>query len=258
MLSAAQETTPPPISPLPWVDRLDRALAVARRGEDPEGVHQVRVATRRLVTWLDLHGLRALRDDLQRLRRSVSAHRDLDVLLERDLPSELERWARDRRQAVDPALQEALAAPFIPALLAALQLLPPLPWVRARRAVGPLCGRALRRGRALDATWPEPEALHDLRRAVRPVRYALEWMSVPTDAVKPLQEALGCLNDAAVAQGLILEWGGDAPELSLALRAERARYLEEARAAWTTAAPVLREQAVRSMTQTTVESSSWT
>jgi CHAD domain-containing protein len=49
-----------------WVAHLPLALS----GEDPEGVHQVRVAGRRLRAYLDLLGFRVLKDDLV----SKSAH----------------------------------------------------------------------------------------------------------------------------------------------------------------------------------------
>src|SRR5262245_54899902 len=49
----------------PWLERLAAAIEVAAKGDDPEGVHQVRVAAGRLVVWLRLGARRALIDDLR-------------------------------------------------------------------------------------------------------------------------------------------------------------------------------------------------
>src|SRR5262249_48222137 len=63
-----------------------------REGNDPEGVHDMRVATRRLRTTLHLleeiplfsrKHLRLLRRGLRSLARRLGAVRDLDILLER-------------------------------------------------------------------------------------------------------------------------------------------------------------------------------
>src|SRR5262249_8136757 len=72
--------------------RLRASEPIALEGKDPAGVHDMRVATRRLRTTLHLlqeiplfsrQRLYALRRGLQRLARRLGAVRDLDVLLER-------------------------------------------------------------------------------------------------------------------------------------------------------------------------------
>ena len=68
-------------------DRLDAELPRARAGTDPEGVHQARVATRRLrsdlrtfAPMLDEEWRVAARADLKVLADALGAVRDLDVL----------------------------------------------------------------------------------------------------------------------------------------------------------------------------------
>ena len=63
------------------------------------------------------------------------------------------------------------------------------------------------------------EALHDIRKHAKRLRYAIEFFS-PLFPAKPvrrylsrlerLQEALGAVNDTAVAAGLMAQLGGDA------------------------------------------------
>ncbi|HEV3463393.1 MAG TPA: CHAD domain-containing protein [Actinomycetota bacterium] len=87
--------------------RLFRHEAGVRTGEDPEAVHQARVATRRIRSTLrtfsrllDEEWTDQLRDDLKWLADLLGAVRDTDVLLERfaghlaDLPAEDEKAGR--------------------------------------------------------------------------------------------------------------------------------------------------------------------
>ncbi|HEU4743256.1 MAG TPA: CHAD domain-containing protein, partial [Meiothermus sp.] len=59
------------IAPTRWLLHLENHLPVARKGADPEGVHQVRVAGRRLRVWLELGGYQVLHDDLRWLVRGA-------------------------------------------------------------------------------------------------------------------------------------------------------------------------------------------
>src|SRR4029453_4592502 len=70
--------------------RLFRHEAGVRIGEDPEAVHQARVATRRIrstlrtfSSLLDEEGTARLRDDLKWRANLLGEVRDTDVLLER-------------------------------------------------------------------------------------------------------------------------------------------------------------------------------
>lgn len=204
----------------------------ARWRDLPEDVHQIRVATRRLITWLDLAGQRMLRDDLRRLRRAVEARRALQVLLERPLPPPVEAWARAQLVEGRGPLQEVLAAPAIPALITALALVPPLRLGSARRELSRRARQMLRRGKVLRQDSPRPAALHRLRVDVRAMRYGLEWISASPGPLLAMQEALGAHQDDHEAEQTLDHLGVDAPELRARLQADRAASLESARALW--------------------------
>lgn len=88
------------------LDRLQTLEPGARRGDDPEFLHQYRIAIRKtravLETLYQLTGDKALKKPVRQLKqhaRSTSALRDLDVFL-----GTLEQWSGD------PAFAEAIAA----------------------------------------------------------------------------------------------------------------------------------------------------
>ena len=208
-----------------------------RLGEDPEAVHQARVATRRLRS--DLRTLRpllnqetvhTLRDELKWLGAALGKVRDADVLLERlhadvatlddaDRPGGnvlVKRLERERDQARSE-LQNALATERYVALLDSLVAFgtsPPTTEDRdrpARKALPRLAARPwrrLRRGVANLSKWPSDDELHQLRIRVKHVRYAAE-LAAPVVGKTPgrfarrlaaLQDELGELHDAAVAE----------------------------------------------------------
>lgn len=208
-----------PKGPAPLVAHLRRHLSLALSGADPEGVHQVRVAGRRLGVYLHLLGLRVLRDDLRRLVRAAGRVRDLEVALERPLPAGFRAHLEAERQRAREALLPLLRSPWLEALLRALEALPPLKGERGRKRLARLEKRLSARLRAL-AQDPTPEALHAYRRALRRVRYAKELLGLPAKREKALQEALGAFNDAYVLEGLLRAYleGREDPEAR--------RYLE--------------------------------
>jgi CHAD domain-containing protein len=191
------------ISLLPALEALRRHLPAALDGHTPEGLHQVRVAARRLGAWCQLAGLRVLGADLRWLRRAAGAVRDLDVLLGLELPAGVRRWLEEERAAARAQLLPRLEGPRCAALLEALANLPPLTPATARTRLARLERRvARRRARVLgeprgDArTAPGArESLHSLRRALRQLRYAREWLGLPTGDLSPWQQRLGELND---------------------------------------------------------------
>ena len=190
-----------------WVRRLRSAILVARRGEDPEGVHQVRVACRRLTAWLDLGGRRVGRDDLKWLRDAAGPVRDLDVLLERDVPPAMKRWLEREWKKQRPALEKALDDPRALATVRLFENMGPL---RSDELdMKSLLDKADKALGAVDEKAAHPEELHVVRRKLRPIRYALEWQKKDAKPIVEAQEALGALSDAVILHRMTVEWGKD-------------------------------------------------
>ncbi len=156
----------------PWLQHLRQHLPIARAGQDPEGVHQVRVAGRRLRVWLRLAGMRTLDDDLAWLVRSAGEVRDLEVLLQTEFPQAFREWAQSRLNTAREKLLPVLESKRLEGLLQALSLLPPLGIADAEPRLGRFFAQVERRA----ALWSQEErfdVLHALRRALRRLRYAL-------------------------------------------------------------------------------------
>jgi CHAD domain-containing protein len=221
------------------VARLIRHDPVVRLDVDPEGVHQARVATRRLRS--DLRTFRplldegwalALRDELGWLAEILGRVRDRDVLLERlrrraeGLPPAHERdtsrilaaLEQDRDTAYAELLETLRGERYValldrlvdaarePAFLAegeapAAEAVPPLlrrPWRSLARSVKKVSAAAA------------DEELHAIRIRTKRVRYAAEAVAPVVGkparsfaaAAAQLQDVLGDLNDAVVAE----EW----------------------------------------------------
>jgi CHAD domain-containing protein len=222
------------LSAVEAVERLSAALPVALEGRDPEGVHQLRVACARLATWLHLARVHVLRDDLRWLRKQASAVRDLDVLLGADPPQEVSMYLHVERERARRELERTLDDPRMHAMLAAFALLPAVPRERARERELDLLRRAEKRGeRAMRANAPI-EDLHALRRAVRRLRYAREWLGQPVKALKEMQDTLGELNDCATQLRLIAECPPSAPRDAMSARLETAlaKAREQTRERW--------------------------
>jgi len=179
----------------PWLNHLEEYLPIARTGHDPEGVHQMRVALRRLRVWLELAGNRVLEDDLAWLVRGAGQVRDLEVLLQDpSLPKPFQDWARNRLEEARAEFLPMLDSPRLPGLLVALSVMPPLVKKEAERELLRFGEGVRRRG----VQWQQQggfEALHALRRALRKLRYGLEWLERDSDAIKELQEVLGRVGD---------------------------------------------------------------
>ena len=258
--------------------RLIRHDPVVRLDTDPEGVHQARVATRRLRS--DLRTFRplvdeawssALRDELGWLADLLGDVRDGDVLLERlrhrvaELPDaderdsatavlatlELERNAahstllealRSGRYlrllddlvaaANAPSLRESASGPasdFVPELVRR-------PWHKLEKRAGKL------------GDSPSDEELHAVRIRTKRVRYAAEAaepiVGKPArafaKAAERLQDVLGELNDAVVAEHWLAKWGRHGRSLEELRGAEALAERERAaarlhRGSWATA-----------------------
>ena len=211
------------IAPQPWIEALARHAFDARERPDPESVHQLRVCAGRLSVWLRLARTRALRDDLAWLRRSAARVRDLDVLLERHGRESWTEVYALQRPALVQELMSALASQRCAGLLQALAFLPELEKLRAEERLPQLRERVREAAHsALSPAEPELEELHRLRKCVRRLRYALEWLGRDSSAAKGLQDALGDLRDTALA----LRCASAAPGASLEARAALERELQ--------------------------------
>jgi len=229
---------------------LDRELRAARAGK-VEGVHQLRVAIRRLRTALTLfecalprRTAQALERELGELGRAVGPVRDLDVLAlavgrhGRKIDPAFEpavatirRHVRDHRTSAHALLASTLDAPRTRRMTARLRALArqrggdvtPTGAVAAG-LVRPLVRELGRAGRK-SHTDPSPEALHKLRIRAKHLRYALEALDglggKATRALArrqaELQHVLGDQRDALTQRAWLLDevpaFAGDAEAL---------------------------------------------
>jgi CHAD domain-containing protein len=218
------------------VAQLLSQLPVARLGRDVEGVHQARVAVRRLRSdlrtfkpLLDRSWIAGVQGDLRALAAALGAIRDTDVLLPRlrrtvERHPEVESEAAERvlrlleeeRRAARVALLDLLGEESTYTLLDELVRVAADP-PTAPQADDPASDRlpplVRKRWRDLDraarALGPKPEvaALHDVRILAKRARYAAEAVAPAfgpdarrfTNAMARIQDLLGELNDAAVA-----------------------------------------------------------
>lgn len=214
--------------------------AAARSFEDPEGVHQMRVASRRVRSALDTAGdlfkgkrHRAVRKGMRRLTRALGGVRDGDVLLmglqrlrgdagtgthpgiDR-LMARSERDRDEKRERLLSTLDELGADGFREASLDA--------FAKSRKGKGIAkvrrrdARRMVRRHiqEFLDhaASLPpeeDSEALHELRIATKRLRYALQLLRKPLmpesdpliAALTEMQDQLGQIHDLDVLTGLV-------------------------------------------------------
>lgn len=206
----------------PWLEALERALKSVRQMDSPEGAHDFRVAIARLRVWLTLGGWHLLDADLKRLRDSAAKLRNFDAQLQEQQPPErlARRWRRERereRRAFLEQLQEAPTGPII-------EVLRELPAVRrkdAKKVVTRLAKKALADGPRAATV----KQLHRLRRDLRKLRYAREWLAHDASSLSKAQDAAGTVVDAKIALQLS---GGDGEQ---AFRSRKRNELHLARAA---------------------------
>jgi CHAD domain-containing protein len=214
---------------------------------DTEFLHDLRVAVRRTrALQRELRGVFApepltrFREGFRRLQEVTGPTRDLDVYLlgfdrfREVLPGNLggdldplaEVLADERRRAqrkMSRALCSDRAATLLADWSAYLEELVQSPVddrPDARTPIGELAGariqkvyrQMVKRGRALEDASPA-EALHDLRKQGKELRYLLEFFAVlyPDDVVRPmvkrlksLQDVLGSFQDSEVQAGMLL------------------------------------------------------
>jgi CHAD domain-containing protein len=216
----------------------------AWEGVHPEGVHQMRVATRRTLAALETFTdalpaaeRQSLEAGLRWLAGRLGAVRDLDVHLAHldrydDVVRPSQRIALDRYrsyvearhrqarcellEALDGDAYLALVADFRQLLAAARQ---PEHAVAVRiddavrTALPPLINAVIRRGRAIDDD-VSARKLHRLRKRVKRLRYPLEFLGDVYDGelaqlqkrLRRLQQHLGIHQDAVVARAELADY----------------------------------------------------
>ena len=199
--------------------------AVVLKSRRPEGIHQTRVALRRLRAAFGLFrdavggpAVRALAAEAKWLAGECSAARDLQVFLTEtvhDVPPLVRRVANRVAEIHLRHARAALSGARFAAFDRGLQAFaarPPVATAQSRldafgRAVlDARHAKALRRGRKLKKF--DTARLHRLRIAIKKLRYAAVYLGPAfasgqakpyIDATVRLQGALGALNDRAVA-----------------------------------------------------------
>ncbi len=209
-----------------------------RLGEDPEELHDMRVATRRLRAALKLYAdvlpKRAERyeRDLRWVAGALGEARDLDVHLERlageasrdggvleEVVSVLEeRRVEARRrmlEALDSNRYEALVANFSGTLRRGRSPAPAGPIVESAPDLVRRRYRKVREAASAITGDSPPEEFHDLRKKGKRLRYALEPLQgiygkpseKMVELLKAIQDDLGDHQDLVVAAGLVEELG---------------------------------------------------
>lgn len=227
-----------------WRRALAERLEVARAGREAEGVHGLRVACARLDVFLRLAGRRALRDDLRWLRRAASSVRDFNVLLSRELPAEFRKRLAEQCEPARATLEAALGDERCEALLAGLESVPPIAMADARARVEKLRQRVAERGAEVERTAGSVDALHALRRRLRRLRYAHEWLDVECKPLRRMHDELGALNDSVVTLARLDELFGldELADYRDELKAEVAQHTQSALRAWSELRPPILEE----------------
>ncbi len=247
-----------------------------RLGSDPEDLHQLRVATRRLRAFLrggrrllDRTWSEPLRDEIGWLGKALGPARDLDVLIERltsdvaaldggqDALAGLLRSLEDERAEARVVVVGALSSDRYLALLDRLEHVSEPPGSGRETPLRDVWGAEWRRARKAFARLDERSGdarLHDARIRVKRARYAAELAAHElgkrgtrfVEAAKELQDVLGEHQDAVVADERIRAWAAGRSGTTDAIDHLRARERERrdaARAAWPAAWKSLRRAA---------------
>ncbi|MDP1828064.1 MAG: CHAD domain-containing protein [Archangium sp.] len=187
-----------------WLTHLDDARTLALAG-DVEGVHQVRVALRRLRVWLGFKGHDSLQEELRWACGELALLRDLDVFGEVLTSEALE----ELRPGAVEAAAEALGSERWLALRQRLTAVRSPKRARAKRTLPKLEKKLEQLRRALPPG--DGEALHRLRRQLRRVRYAREWLGLGTSDLGAEQERLGALCDLLALSNFATRLGVEVP-----------------------------------------------
>lgn len=218
--------------------RLNEPLFIAER--DPEALHQMRVAIRRLrsALWLFRPAVRDTKlldfeDQLRRFTRELGAARNIDVILAMlslndPARSQLEG---DRRRLYTKIIRKLDSRSFRLLIFDLFAWVQAGNWRSGKKASGPLMPFAIRR---LDRLWTKinhraarvgrlsDAERHKLRIETKKMRYAVEFLAEPfrnleedragfVKAAEGVQDRLGELNDLANRQKLLFRWSQPSP-----------------------------------------------
>ena len=215
-------------------------LAADKPDEDPEHVHQLRVATRRALAAMDVFSdllpvrrVRGIRAELKRLRRAAGDARDLDVLVERlrqwssrtkggTSRQTIERIVRHRRWAQKPIgkararLDRTHFGRRLRGVVRRIRWRCSLPEARLGEfAQTVLCPMVSAFFAAATADLSDIDTLHAMRIRGKKLRYTLELLAAGFDRrahkalradFEQLQTKLGEINDWGTAQVLFQHW----------------------------------------------------
>jgi CHAD domain-containing protein len=228
-----------------WLEHLELHIRRFRASENPESVHQLRVAAGRLSVWLELAGRRALRDDLCWLRRSAATVRDLDVMLAKGRSPQWNDLLSVDREAALETLRATLATSRAASVSAGLSCVPAPTLEAARAGLRRIRRRVLSAGDRLGDDECDPDVLHHLRRKIRRLRYALEWLGDDVTEIKAVQDTFGAMNDMAVESKYIEahDTGAALDAHRRTVEAEYDRLRLESIAAWQRARPLIGDRA---------------
>jgi len=225
------------------------------RGEEAEGIHQMRVGIRRLRSllvlfepFLEPHATARFADELRRLGRVLGSARDWDVFLGESLPAAIEtaadlktieplRAAADqRRHAAHQDAKKAIQEPSFTRFVLAFRA-----WSHSAEASMPdhVAGHALKDlaptmldrlarkvSKRLAVSDPdEPATLHEVRKSAKKLRYALDYFDGLYsgnseryyERCSVLLKRLGAFNDLVTLQRLADELTAGRLDLAPAL-----------------------------------------
>ena len=186
------------------IAHLDQARMRALAG-DPEGIHDVRSASRRLRVWLEFKGHPALQEELRWLGHALARARDLEVF-----KGALTMVAQtELRAPAMTAAANALQSKRWLALREELERVKAPKTAKAKRAL-PRLEKKLKKSRAALAPG-DGNAIHRLRRAVRRLRYAREWMELEAKELATEQERLGAVCDLLALRAFAERHGAEVP-----------------------------------------------
>lgn len=233
---------------------LQEAVAQSKRlrKRKPEALHDFRVAVRRLRTQLRLHrdllGRAAAKKTRRRMRelfRETSRARDLEALLERlralggagaDWSAAERSLEREGRKALKDARRAAARfRELAPKLEKELARVAPgsAPWTSALRAAA-ASARADFRAALEAARGLEDAAIHEVRKAGKSLRYALEPAAAfdprarrEAAALKSLQDLVGACRDLSLLETRLRREGFAGP--AARAKAGKARLLARLR-----------------------------